>query len=693
MKRHKLIIFIATLPAYTLPLSAVEYIDWVEWDKIEHWAGDPEGTKKCALVVDFQDGKSNKACVWGYRWNGSASGEDLVRAVASQSSVLTAMIQYTGTMGSTLNALGISRDREELNYLQYDFEGASVAGEISFGFFDPNSAMGQETAPGFDAANMCGDAIERARTTGIIEHPLNACVYGYAAYDYDYWQLADDYADINEYRWKAGWYEGYWSYWHGPNDYDYMGYSGLGMSSTVLVDGGVQAWKYTPLNGGEGFGITGGEMAYELDYEMSDWNEEMHPAEAPEILIPHDNVCFWVGEGEKAATVVLQFNDGKGPENLVYGYRWSGGWDNTLSDVLTAIVEADPALSIMDASGNPKLTFDSGRDGKIDDIDHNSDHAGEWKYFVRRTVDPNFNNVSSTRWLNPGAVMIVAKSDKDLKDVELPYLLMRPEIGSERILTIPDNIDYTLSDDNLVIPFFIELPEGSRINTAFTWSRPEMLSRINTHAFAGTISSYKDFKPGEAEVSVRGSYVPAGSTEAIGVESNLCKINFHAPVRPVEDATFENQEIRTDGKGTIENRLNIYPQDATFTRFTFRSSNPEVASVNSASGEVTLTGKEGKAVIYASYVADPEISASFEIVNGDYAGIDQPVCDEEFVLSGDTLSIRGAKGSTICVYDITGVPVCTFLVESVDCSIPFNYRSGVYIITKDGKAVSKINRL
>lgn len=124
-----------------LPLHAVEYLDWVEWDKICHWAGDPNGTKKCALVIDFQDGQSNQAYVWGYRWNGTATGEDLVRAVASQSSILTAMIQYTGTMGSTLNALGISRNREELNYLEYDFNRAAIAGEVSFGYFDANKTI------------------------------------------------------------------------------------------------------------------------------------------------------------------------------------------------------------------------------------------------------------------------------------------------------------------------------------------------------------------------------------------------------------------------------------------------------------------------------------------------------------------------------------------------------------------------
>ncbi|MDE6403814.1 MAG: hypothetical protein K2K86_08410, partial [Muribaculaceae bacterium] len=303
----------AVLLGLSTNVNAAQYIDWVDWDQIEHWAGDPAGKNKCALVIDFQDGVTNTSCVWGYRWDGTKTGEDLVRAVASQSSILTAMIQYTGTMGSTLNGLGISAGREELDYLHYDFDRAAIGGEVSFGYFEPNISMGQETAPGYEAETMCSDAIANARTTGIIEHPLNAFFYGYPAYDYDYWQLEDGYADSFEYRWRAGWYDGYWSYWHGPNDYDYMSYSGLGMSSTILTDECVQAWKYVVFNGG-GYGDTGGELAEDLDYSMADWGEEMHEAVEPVQPVDQANIDFWVGTGEKAATVVFQFNDSKGPE-------------------------------------------------------------------------------------------------------------------------------------------------------------------------------------------------------------------------------------------------------------------------------------------------------------------------------------------------------------------------------------------
>jgi hypothetical protein len=37
-----------------------------------------------------------------------------------------------------------------------------------------------------------------------------------------------------------------------------------------------------------------------------------------------DDIQYWVGEGENRAMLVAQWNDGKNPDALAYGYRWSG---------------------------------------------------------------------------------------------------------------------------------------------------------------------------------------------------------------------------------------------------------------------------------------------------------------------------------------------------------------------------------
>lgn len=666
--------------------AVAQYVDWVDWSRVRHWAGDPAGENKCALVVDFQDGHSNRACVWGYRWSGTATGEDLVRAVASQSSILTAMIQYTGTMGSTLDALGISARREELDRLVYDFPAAAAAPEISFGFYAPNMAMGQDGAPGDSAPDDCLDAIEAARTTGIIEHPLNAFVFGYPAYDYDYWQL--DGGSSYDRRWRSGWYEGYWSYWHGPNDYDYMAYSGLGMSSTMLADGTVQAWKYTPLNGGEGFGATGGEMALELDYDMDDWGEEMHPAAAAPQPVDHGNIEYWVGDGEKAAAVVLQFADGRGPDNLVYGYRWSGGWDDNLATVVARIAAADPRLRLdTGAAGGYTMAYDADADGAIGEMDHAP--AGCTMY-VRRTVDRTFNAVAAGRWLNPGAVLVLG-ADGAPAPSGLPCQLMRPAPDSERVLSIPAAIDYTLSDTPLQIPIFATVPEGATLSTAFTWTRPAMLSRINTHMFMGTVSSYRDFAPGEAEVAVRGSYVPAGSTEARSAESNACRITFHEPERPLTGIFFENEEFEMGLRATAVNPVVKLPADATYTALVFRSSDPSIVSVNAATGELTTFGRSGAATVTATYVADPAVAAECTVLVGPESALAFVEAPEPSVaVAGNVLTATNMEGIAIAVVDLAGHAVLSFTPATDREETALTLPAGIYILTARNMPAKKI---
>jgi len=48
-----------------------------------------------------------------------------------------------------------------------------------------------------------------------------------------------------------------------------------------------------------------------------------------------DDIEFWVGEGENRAGMIFDWNDGKSPEALAWGYRWDG--DATVFDMLTAV--------------------------------------------------------------------------------------------------------------------------------------------------------------------------------------------------------------------------------------------------------------------------------------------------------------------------------------------------------------------
>lgn len=220
----------------------------VDFDRIQHWTG--EGENRAALVVQFLDDYDSKGYVWGFRWKDGEepTGETMIRSVAATGKDFCALVQYTGGMGSTLDGVGYSENNVILDYLAYDYAGAASDPYVMFAFDSPNELMGQTKAPGEEAVTLAADAIEAAKETGIIEHPLNAREFGYPAYDYDWWQSAETSADM---RWNAGWYTGYWSYWLGGATIpvEEYSYSGLGMSSVKLKDGDVNAWKFMPLNG------------------------------------------------------------------------------------------------------------------------------------------------------------------------------------------------------------------------------------------------------------------------------------------------------------------------------------------------------------------------------------------------------------------------------------------------------------
>jgi hypothetical protein len=52
---------------------------------ITHWVG--SGANQAALVIDWSDGKTPESLAWGYRWDGSATAEDMVSAIAGTTEV------------------------------------------------------------------------------------------------------------------------------------------------------------------------------------------------------------------------------------------------------------------------------------------------------------------------------------------------------------------------------------------------------------------------------------------------------------------------------------------------------------------------------------------------------------------------------------------------------------------------------
>lgn len=162
---------------------------------VQYWVG--TGSNEAAFVVQWNDGKNPDALVWGFRWDGNATGEDMLKAIAKADHRFFTLL-YQGTQfGSAIGGLG------------FDLNGANTNGLYK---------SGNVTYP---------------------YYPLNGIV-NTSSYDFDSY-TAIDAAD----HWSSGWtVNGYWSYWtKDPADPDF-GYSSVGVSTRALENGSWDVWNF-----------------------------------------------------------------------------------------------------------------------------------------------------------------------------------------------------------------------------------------------------------------------------------------------------------------------------------------------------------------------------------------------------------------------------------------------------------------
>lgn len=162
---------------------------------VQYWVG--TGTNEAAFAVQWNDGKNPDALVWGFRWNGNATGEDMLKAIAKADHRFFSLL-YQGTQfGSAIGGLGFDLNGANSNALYKN-------GDVMYPYY-----------------------------------PVNGIV-NTSAYDFDQYTAADA-AD----HWSSGWAtNGYWSYWvKDPTDADF-GYSGVGATTRALVNGSWDVWNF-----------------------------------------------------------------------------------------------------------------------------------------------------------------------------------------------------------------------------------------------------------------------------------------------------------------------------------------------------------------------------------------------------------------------------------------------------------------
>lgn len=161
-------------------------------DMIENWTG--EGSNRAALAIQWNVDGEETALVWGFRWDGEATGATMITAIAAADPRFALASESGTAFGNTVSGIG----------------------------YDMNSS-------GNFAITKDGETLQ-ANEQGLI--PMSG-------YSYDGWSCTapEDY-------WQSGWYQGYWSYWTRLDDSDSWEYSGLGVSARELTDGCWDGWNF-----------------------------------------------------------------------------------------------------------------------------------------------------------------------------------------------------------------------------------------------------------------------------------------------------------------------------------------------------------------------------------------------------------------------------------------------------------------
>jgi len=166
------------------------------FSNIQLWAG--TGTNEAGFEIDWNNGATNSALLWGYRWNGTATGEQMFDAIVATDPRLYAEVSGPTDYGTEVFGLGFHQSGDQ-NF--------SLSPSLSF--------------------NSQHLAIVDA---GSVEDSRAAVTSG----------------DL----WQEGWYTaGYWTYWNSTdsrvsaNQSDWDSSYG-GMTSRVLENGDMDGWSF-----------------------------------------------------------------------------------------------------------------------------------------------------------------------------------------------------------------------------------------------------------------------------------------------------------------------------------------------------------------------------------------------------------------------------------------------------------------
>lgn len=133
--RHTHTVAVCLLLSGGLWLSGHAAAAVASFDDIAFWAG--AGANRAALVLDWEeDATENQSLVWGYRWDGNATGADMLQAIVAADDRLFAKLGNQGLLGLALYGLGYDLSNDGAfaitDATTFDGEGIALTGPAEF---------------------------------------------------------------------------------------------------------------------------------------------------------------------------------------------------------------------------------------------------------------------------------------------------------------------------------------------------------------------------------------------------------------------------------------------------------------------------------------------------------------------------------------------------------------------------------
>ncbi len=137
MRQLRLIFMLSAFIGVTSSLGTSWGASISSLDDIKFWVGN--GTKRAALLFDWQgDSQVDEALGWGYRWDGAATGEDMLQAVVAADPRLYMKIGDGGGLGPSVFGVGYDQNDDGQFFIDdgtsFDADGIAFTGPADGAF-------------------------------------------------------------------------------------------------------------------------------------------------------------------------------------------------------------------------------------------------------------------------------------------------------------------------------------------------------------------------------------------------------------------------------------------------------------------------------------------------------------------------------------------------------------------------------